>query len=265
MSPFRLPLLLLAACAAAALAWSPARAQGGAFQNNDPTVAAALTDDLISITSRFTGATIDVFGVVNGLGEGDDVVVVVRGPRPLVRLLRKRRVIGIWLNGEPVELEGAPAYYATASTRPLADIASRRELARNDIGFEHVPLRPVGDNAEEVELRLEEYRTAIKRIKERDQLFRDMPGQVDVYEAGLFRARIELPPGSPTGTYRADVFVFRDGITAARRSAELQVVKVGLERFIYTAAHERPFLYGLSAVAFASFAGWLAGAVWRRR
>ena len=99
------------------------------------------------------------------------------------------------------------------------------------------------------------------------------PGVVRTTEAHVVRVQdaVALRPMSLEEAIKEaefrdrDVFVFRDGITAARRSAELQVVKVGLERFIYTAAHERPFLYGLSAVAFASFAGWLAGAVWRRR
>ncbi len=257
---FAVAAFALTALAAAA----PARAQGGAFLNNDPTVAAALTDDLIRITSRFTGARIDVFGVVNGLGEEDDVVVVVRGPRQPVRLMRKRRVLGVWVNGEPTELEGAPAYYATASTRPLDEIAPAEELSRHDIGVANAPLRPLGDQAAEVLPHIEDYRNAIVRIKARDGLYYNAPGGVDVYDAGLFRARMELPPGSPTGTYRADVFVFRDGVTAARRSAELQVVKVGLERFIYDAAYEHPLAYGLSAVAFASFAGWFAAALYRR-
>jgi uncharacterized protein (TIGR02186 family) len=88
---------------------------------------------------------------------------------------------------------------------------------------------------------------------------------VDVYDGGLFRARVLLPPGSPVGTYRADVFVFRDQISAARRSTELQVVKVGLERFIYTAAHEYELLYGISTVILALAAGWIAAVVYRRR
>jgi uncharacterized protein (TIGR02186 family) len=179
--------------------------------------------------------------------------------------MRKRRILGVWVNGESTEIEGAPAYYATASTRPLDEIAPAAELSRFDIGVEHAPLAPVGDGAAGVLPNIEDYRAAIVRIKARDRLYGNLPEGVEVYDAGLFRARIELPPGSPTGEYRADVFVFRDGVTAARRSADLVVEKVGLERFIYDSAYNHPTLYGLSSVAFACFAGWLAAAVYRRR
>jgi uncharacterized protein (TIGR02186 family) len=265
MTAARAPLLALALLAAALLVPVRAQAQGGAFLDNDPTVAAALTDDLIRITSRFTGARIDVFGVVNGLGPDDDVVVVVRGPPQSVRLMRKRRVLGVWVNSEPTLFDGAPGYYAAASTREIDEIAPLEELSRHDIGVANAPLRPVGEDAARVAIQIEEYRAAIARIKERDGLYRDLPGGVDLYDGGLFRARILLPPGSPTGTYYAEVFVFRDRVSAARRSTELQVVKVGIERFLFSAAHDHPTLYGLSAVAFACFAGWLAAALYRRR
>jgi uncharacterized protein (TIGR02186 family) len=258
-------LLALAALALSALLQpAAALAQGGAFLGNDPTVAAALTDDLISINSRFTGARIDVFGVVNGLGPEDDVVVVVRGPETPVMLMRKSRILGVWINGQPTRFEKVPAYYATASTRPIEEIAPREELARHDIGIENAPLRPVGDDAARVMTELEAYRAAIVRIKASDGLYRNVPGGVDVYDGGLFRARMLLPPGSPVGTYRADVFVFRDGVSAARRSTELQVVKVGLELFISAAAHDHPLFYGIATVMLALSAGWLAALAYRR-
>ncbi len=250
---------------ASAAASAPASAQGGAFIEGDPTVAAALTDDLIQIDSRFTGARLDVFGVVNGLAPTDDVVVVIRGPREPVLLMRKRRIFGVWINSAPTEFEGAPAYYATASTRPINEIAPIEELSRHDIGIEHAPLRPVGEDAARVMDQLEEYRAAIVRIRARDELYRDVPDGVDVYDGGLFRAQVILPSGSPTGAYRADIFVFRDGVVAARRSAELQVEKIGLERFVYDAAHNNPTLYGFTAVFFAIAAGWLAAVLYRRR
>jgi uncharacterized protein (TIGR02186 family) len=247
-----------------ALAAAPAGAQGGAFLNNDPTVAAALADSRISITSHFTGATVDVFGVVNGLNAKDDVVVVLRGPRPIVELRRKRRVIGVWVNGERTDVEGAPAYYSVSSTRALEQVASREELARHGIGIEVAPMRPIDKKSRDAEPTVAELQSAIVRIKENEGLYNTDPDGVTIYDAGLFHARMRLPPGAPTGTYRADVFVFRNGVAAARRSTELNVEKVGIERYITDVAHDHPFAYGLSSVAFAVFAGWLAGAASRR-
>jgi len=43
----------------------------------------------------------------------------------------------------------------------------------------------------------------------------------------------------------------------------IPVRKVGLERAIYTLAHERPLIYGLLSLFIAIAAGWLASAVFR--
>ena len=58
---------------------------------NTPLLAADLSNDLIAITTRFTGAEVLLFGSTNGVG---DIIVVVRAPsRALAgsRLLALRR------------------------------------------------------------------------------------------------------------------------------------------------------------------------------
>lgn len=262
--------IVRAALAAALLAAVAAGAQDDANPSVDavsdtPTVAAALTDEIVQVTSRFTGARIVLYGVVNGLAEGDDVVVVVRGPRQEVRVMRKRRRFGVWINGAPARFDGAPSYYATASTRPLGEIAPPDQLSRHDVGIEHAPLRAVGDNAPQVASQIADYRRAIVRLKAADALYSDVPEGVDVLDGGLFRATVNLPPGSPVGDYHAEVFVFRAGRVVAQRTVRLAVVKVGLERLVHGAAHDKPLLYGLFAVAFATFCGFAAAEAFRRR
>ena len=83
-------------------------------------------------------------------------------------------------------------------------------------------------------------------------------------DRGLFRAEIALPTGAPTGVYRADILLFQNGVAVSRRIRTLTVEKVGLERALYVWAHERPWSYGLAAMAFAMLAGWAASAAFRR-
>ena len=65
-------------------------------------VSATLTETEVRVTSGFTGAKISVYGAVfDPAGKPSDVVVVVRGPTQPVRIARKVRVSGIWLNSRP--------------------------------------------------------------------------------------------------------------------------------------------------------------------
>jgi hypothetical protein len=57
-----------------------------------------------------------------------------------VRIARKVRVSGIWLNSRPVVFEGAPGFYRAASTRPLQDITRFGQLRKLGLGLDHLAI-----------------------------------------------------------------------------------------------------------------------------
>ena len=59
------------------------------------------------------------------------------------------------------------------------------------------------------------------------------------------------------------IFLTRGGQIVDLHEKVLYVQKVGLERWIYNLAHERPLIYGILSLAIAIAAGWLASAVFR--
>ena len=252
----------------------PAFAQETAVE---PQIAAALTEDFVEIRSNFAGAELTLFGAAVGFEEGDDIVVAVRGPARDLRVMRKRRLAGIWVNAAPVRFEDVASFYAVASTRPLAEFATFSALRRNGIGMAHLPLS--APETERVETRfgvpdmrvsdlggeIVDYRAAIVRNKARAELFAETPDGVEMFDNGLFAARIFLPSATPTGVYEADVYLFRNGEPVASRRTSLEVVKAGIERTIYNLAHDQPLAYGLLAVIMAGLAGWAAAAAVGRR
>jgi uncharacterized protein (TIGR02186 family) len=260
----------------AAQAEAPVPAQEG----GGPPVArisAALTQDVVEIRSNFSGAELTLFGAAAGLEDGDDIVMIVRGPQRDMRVMRKRRVLGIWINAAPVRFEAVPSFYAVASTRPLDEFATFSALRRNSMGMEH--LRLSAPETERTETRfgvtdmrvsdlgadIIDYRAAVVRNKERQDLYAEAPGGVEIIDNGLFSARLFLPPVTPTGVYDAEVYLFRDGAPIARWTDTLEVVKAGAERAIYDLAHQHPLVYGVLAVIMAVLAGWIAAAFGRRQ
>src|SRR6202000_1860669 len=98
-----------------------------------------VSQDIIQITSNYTGTNIVVFGAIEGpqAAQGRDiVVVVVRAPGEPMTVRRRDRVAGVWVNRDAARFEGLPAYYYLASTAPLSRIASQDALARYGIGLE---------------------------------------------------------------------------------------------------------------------------------
>ena len=243
----------------------------------DLRVAAALTDARVRVDSSFTGASIVLYGAVfNPTDDPADVVVVVRGPEQPLRLIRKSRNMGVWLNSRPVLFEGAPGFYMTASTRPLSDIAGFGQLRRLGVGVNHLRI----DAPEEartvtrygvrdvVVSRLGDdyldWRRAVIRLKEATQLYNTDPDGVTFVDRGLFRAEVELPATAPTGEYNAEVWLFREGQPASVSNLTLTVEKVGLERDIFEFAHRQPWLYGVLCVFLAALTGYLASRVFKR-
>lgn len=240
-------------------------------------VAAAMTDARVMIDSSFRGASIVLYGAVfNPTDRPADVVVVVRGPDDPVRLVKKTRHMGFWLNSRPVLFEGAPGFYMTASTRPLPDIADFGQLRRLGVGVDHLRINAPQESRtvtrygvrDVVVSRLGEdyldYRRAVIRLREAAALYNTDPDGVEFVDAGLFRAELELPAVAPTGEYFAEVWLFQDGEPVSVSNLTLTVEKVGIERGLYEFAHRRPWSYGILTVLLAALMGWGASRLFRR-
>lgn len=240
-------------------------------------ISAALTETNVRVTSSFRGARIVLYGAVfQPDTRPADVVVLVRGPEQPVRIARKTRVAGLWINSRPVVFEGAPGFYRAASTRPLRDIATFGVLRRLGAGVDHLPIN--APEEERIETRYGvrdvvvsrlgadygQWRQAVMRLKADNRLYAEDGDGVRFVDHGLFRAEIDLPTAAPIGEYQTEIILFQDGRPVASRTRTLTVEKAGLERALYLFAHERPWLYGLASVAIALLAGWAASVVFRR-
>lgn len=248
----------LAALIAVAITPWPAAGDGA------PRVAVSASHDAMRITSQFEGETLVVFGAVQDFAASDELVVVVRGPDVPVQVMKRERHAGLWLNSKPAAFERAPSFYAAAAARPLDQIAPPDTRRRLQIGLDTLAFKVTG-GAPKVAGQLRAYSDAIVEEKQRLGLYAQDDAGVEYLDDGLFRARVRVPAGAPTGPYDIAVHVFRDGRAAARGQAELKVMKAGVERWVHDFAHERPFLYGMIAVIGALTAGGAAAAAFRRR
>jgi uncharacterized protein (TIGR02186 family) len=238
-------VLLLLLCA-------PARAED---------LVSGISQDIIQITSNYTGTAIVVFGAIEQPQnpQGRDIVVVVRGPDEPMTVRRRDRIAGVWVNHDAARFEGLPTYYYLASTEPIARIAPRETLIRYGIGLQSLRPSAVGSHHDP-----EPFRQAVIRHNQRAGLYNESPGSIDFLSETLFRTRVPVPAGVTRGQYNVEVYLFRDGQVISAQSTPLFVDATGLERRLFNLAHNAPFFYGLACVLMAMLLGWISSVLFRR-
>lgn len=220
-----------------------------------------ISQDIIQITSNYTGTQIVVFGAIERAqnAQGRDVVVVVRGPDEPMTVRRRDRVAGVWVNRDAAHFEGLPAYYYLASSQPVSRIASHDTLARYGIGLQQLKPAAIGSHHDP-----EPFRQAVIRHLEKSGLYAESPGSIDFYSETLFSTRVPVPAGVTRGQYNVEVYLFRGGQMISAQSTPLFVDASGLERRLFNAAHDAPFTYGLACVLMAMLLGWISSVLLQR-
>ena len=228
-------------------------------QNNlihSPLVA-DLSEDLIAITTRFTGTEVLLFGATNGIG---DVIVVVRAPSSQVTVRQKGRVGGVWINKEGVIFNNVPGFYHLASSRSIDKLLPPTVLKKEQIGAENLS---VVSATKADGLDISTYKKALIRNKKRSGLYNSQPGKITFLSNRLFKTSVDFPSSVPIGKYSAIVYLVHNGKIIDRTTTPLQVQNTGFEAKVYAFANNQPSYYGIVAVVIALFAGWLASVMFR--
>lgn len=226
-------------------------------------IVAGLSQNAVQITATFVGSEILIFGAVKRdapAPEGDlGVAIVVEGPSHPITVRRKARRMGIWVNTDAVNVTSAPSFYAISTSAPFSEVVSDNvdQLLHisipESVRIFHSP--DVNDP--------ESFAEAVRRIRADQGLYSLDEGGVRVTENTLFDARFELPANLTEGLYIARIYLTRGGRVVTTEIQEIDVHKVGLERWLYNLAHEQSVLYGLMSLAIAVAAGWGASAFFR--
>ncbi len=225
-------------------------------------VIAGLSQNRVSINATFVGSDILIFGAVKRESPAPEtgnleVIVVVEGPSHPITVRQKEKRYGIWINTEAVSVEAAPSFYAVATTGPMDQVLSEAEDLKYHITIPQEIRLAAGEED------LAEFAEAVIRIREKAGLYSRQEGGVTLSEETLFNTSIQLPSNLTEGDYRARIYLTRGGEVVSDYETAITVRKVGLERWIYTLAHERPLVYGIMALIIAIAAGWGASAFFR--
>jgi uncharacterized protein (TIGR02186 family) len=238
----------------------------GALPVNAETVVADLSQNKIAITANFDGSEILIFGAVERdapapIDAGPlDVVIAITGPSKPAVVRRKSKSWGIWVNKDVVTLDQAPIFYALASTAPIEQILGASENAEHRISIRQL-IRSNGNviGADEKA----DFAKALIRIRNKTGAYTKEVAPIKLTSNTLFQTNIVLPSNLVEGDYKARIFLVRDHKVIDQHEVSIDVQKVGLERWLYRLAYDKPFAYAILSLAIAIFAGWSASAIFR--
>jgi len=211
-----------------------------------------IAPDQINIGTFYSGTEVRVTAEV---GECNGAVIVLESGDEEVRLNRKGRVAGIWLNVAKVTVADAPHVYIMATSDDLDNICSAeaqrdlrlgKEFLRNRIKFTSSKPLTGSEFDQFFKLKLHDGTYSL-----------DNRLEISSGSSGGSELSAVLPVSStvPPGTYAVAVYCFRDGELTGRGVAGLSIERTGLSRVMSDLAHEKAALYGIVAILAAMAVG----------
>lgn len=232
----------------------------------EPILVPEVSQSRVEVRQGFTGANLLLYGaVIDPAGASStteyDIVVVLKGPTEPIRLREKNRIAGIWMNAGSNDFRSAPSFFAVSSSQPVSEIVDPRTAAIYELGTEWIQLSPTGQIEPEEQAR---FASGLVEMRQRAGLYNENPQGVRISEGVLYQARISLPSNVTTGRYTAETFAIANGRVLASATADIEVVKVGLEGSVVYFANRYALFYGLGAILLSLSMGWIAGRFFAR-
>ena len=251
---------------AVAFLWLAMTPQAGAEE-----LVTSISRHQVLVNSSFTGTSIVLFGTV----EQDtaaarrrvgryNLVVTVTGPKESVVVRQKERVLGIWTNTASRTFTNVPSYLAVMANRPADEFVNAELVRRLQLNLDNTILpQQIGPDLGDPGP-ADTFRQNLVRLKTQSELYLEKTNGVTLLTPTVFRADVPLPASAPIGSYDVDVKVFVDNNLIVRGNSAFEIVKVGFEQFVATAAKDYGLLYGLTTAMMALLTGWFASVVFRR-
>ena len=219
-------------------------------------IIADISDNKINIDVGFKGTKLLFFGVID---EEGDVVVSVTGPRKIVKVRKKEKKMGVWLNSDTKVFFDVPSYYYVASTRPLEELDAENVLQINQVGIENIRFAGAEEQVER-----EIWVNGIIKSMIQAGRYNPKQGLIQISDKRLFKTELNFSAELVDGQYLVDTLLLKDGNVIAARRSFINVSKSGYGEKIYKMANNNSLFYGLTAVFFAIVFGFIIHEITRR-
>ena len=223
-------------------------------------IVADLSQENVKISTDFQGAKILLFGAYDGK-KGDDIIVIVTGPKGLVTVQKKEKIFGVWVNTKKVNYINAPKYLSISSNRKIEEILNKKTQKISEIGLNNFNIRIQPGIKVENE---KQWRQALTRNMLKSNLWSVNENSVSLNKDALFRSFLKLPSNVITGQFEVKILHYRNSKLVSQQINSINVSKSGISAEIYDIAQNYSTIYGIFAVFLAVLVGWGSNLIFRK-
>lgn len=249
----RIVLALLLLCVAAVCGAQPV--------SSVATVAVSMKPDHIEVGTFYDGADVLVSA---DLPACEDAVVVLEGEAEELKLNRKGRVAGIWLNVTQVTVTNAPKVYLLATSDELDRICTADEQKSLHLGAAYLR-EQIGFTCDRP-LTGKEFNELLNLKEHRGTYELEAPLSLSLEDSNRVALAATLPisPAVPPGGYGVRLYGFSDHRLICEGSATLSIERVGMAEWLAKLSRNHGAVYGSVAIAVAILVGIVMGVVFHR-
>ena len=215
----------------------------------------------IELSTRFDGTSLLVFGAISPGDDKASLLVEVVGPSTSVDIRKKFQLWGIWVNKKIAQFRGIPSFYQISisnSEHPILKEIKYQKL--KSIFYDYLETTSISEN----ENSAEQYHNELTRLKKKLGNLSMFEEKIKVIDNKLFSYKVNLPKKIYPGVYKIRMtLIDQEGIELSKSEQNVNVSKVGLQKFLSSNSKNSPVFYGLFSVIIALFLGFSAAQLFR--
>lgn len=206
----------------------------------------------IDISTDFKGGKLTVFGERKSQSP---LIITVEGPVRDMTVRKKNQVAGAWVNTDSVTFKNVPIFYSVA----VSPNVERSSVQMENLLYQSADFR---EHNSKDQKKTDIFRNALIENKKKQDMYPSAVKQLQFYEgSNLFRVDFDIPPNVPVGEYLVRAHYMDVADDASWDQMSLEVKHVGTNAKIQKFAAQYSFIYALSIIFLAIFAGWLSNRI----
>ena len=220
-----------------------------------------LSDNEIEIQTNFNGKEVIIFGLTEPKFE---TILVIKGPSKNIKVQKKERLFGLWINTKRIIYKNLPSIFFIASSSPINEILNEETIIKKALYFEQMLINLITQrnfNYNENN-KADIWNKKLIKIKKEKNFYKEY--KIKIIDNKLFQTRVFFPANTIPGTYDINIYQIQNKIIMNEKNKKILVKKIGVGNKIFNLAHNQPAIYGIICIIFAIFAGIIAATAFRR-
>ena len=218
-----------------------------------------LSEDNIEIKTDFEGKEIIIFGL---LKNDHETLLTIKGPPTRMKIQKKERYFGIWINNKQIIYSKIPALFFLSSSSKVDDILPNSIQINDDLNFDKILNNKTFNQNFIFENDQSIWNENFVRIKKKQLFYKEF--EMKTFKNKLFQTSVFFPPNTIPGTYSVDIYYIKNNTIMNKDQKKIIVKKTGIGSDIYDFARKNAATYGVFVIIFSILCGLIAATLFRR-